>query len=596
MNKNQPNYLLFIIDSLNYKYVKESKHELMPFFSKIEKEGVCCENMYSQAPYTEAAVMNIYCGTNVLDNNGYIFRFKNAPKTIFEAMQEKGYETFFNSYQPQCHPSSVRRGIDHLYYNVGYDQGALWTYRLSHFSGLLKNGSLTEKDYCVLYEIFDDNFSEWIRFTEDIINKDESTNMIIDNTKSYDAHYVKSLVEAEYNKYTKSKSAYIDTVLTEGMNHIIFSIPAYVQDKKINNRASIEEINKELKPLFKKIRRNNFIYNIKNARGLLIPSWNKFKLLIKKPSVFSLKEFVKSLLGVGNQLIDLDLYERINSDCDLFKNAPSGITHIDHFIDWTDRRSDSKPYFACLHIDDIHNPEIFYTYDTENVDLIKKEVKVANSLIDNLEKGYYGSITHDLSLRYIDGVIEYLYKKLEEKGLADNTNVIICADHGFSFAGNPIRDSYVINLYLENYNIPFVMTGKDIEQKKLDGLYTSKDIAATICDLVDGSIPEAFNGRSIMNDIPYDNLFIEYCGGGCPDIMRRELKIAAFNKKYFVGTLSKMDQDIDYTTITEIYDLEVDPRQETNIRDNISINNSEIDELIEKIIARKKDILQQLQL
>ena len=55
----QKNYLLFIIDSLNYSHVKESKIELMPFMEQLKREGVYCESMYSQAPYTEAAVMNL---------------------------------------------------------------------------------------------------------------------------------------------------------------------------------------------------------------------------------------------------------------------------------------------------------------------------------------------------------------------------------------------------------------------------------------------------------------------------------------------------------------------------------------------------------
>lgn len=69
------NILLFIIDSLNYSHVKESPINLMPYLSEIKKAGLYCENMYSQAPYTEAAVMNLYCGDNVLQNGGYLFRF-----------------------------------------------------------------------------------------------------------------------------------------------------------------------------------------------------------------------------------------------------------------------------------------------------------------------------------------------------------------------------------------------------------------------------------------------------------------------------------------------------------------------------------------
>ena len=106
------NYLFFIIDSLNYSHLKESSVNLMPFLQELKERGIYCDYVFSQAPYTEAAVMNLYCGQDVLQNNGYLFRFKDAKTTLFEEMQKAGYITYYNSYQPQCHPSSVRRGVD----------------------------------------------------------------------------------------------------------------------------------------------------------------------------------------------------------------------------------------------------------------------------------------------------------------------------------------------------------------------------------------------------------------------------------------------------------------------------------------------------
>jgi len=91
--------LLFIIDSLNFSRLRDNGKSLMPFLYRLSREGISCENMFSQAPYTEAAVMNIYCGQSVLENGGYLKRFKCAKKTIFEAMKENGYTTYYNSFQ-----------------------------------------------------------------------------------------------------------------------------------------------------------------------------------------------------------------------------------------------------------------------------------------------------------------------------------------------------------------------------------------------------------------------------------------------------------------------------------------------------------------
>ena len=583
------NYLLFIIDSLNYSHVKTSPFDLMPFLNELKSKGISCENMYSQAPYTEAAVMNLYCGQDVLQDGGYLFRFKNAQKTIFEVMKEHGYRTYFNSYQPQCHPSSVRRGVDDIFYNVGYDLGALWSYRLGHYSELKAKGLLTESDYQVLLEIFKDNFSEWIRFTNDILDDDVSVSMIKDNDVEYDAHRVKRLVEAQYNEFVKSPKDYINEVLTKGQSHELFSIPAYVQHNKIKNREVVNEVRQEYKTLFKRIKRMDTCLNLKNAKGVMKGPTHKLRSLIAHPGKATLKEFVKSGYLAANVLTDFDLYQRIDVDCDWFKNAPSGRTHIDHYINWAKSLDNDTPHFACIHIDDIHNPEEFFTYDSDDIELLRTEKHNAEDLLDQINKDYHGSLTHDLSLRYIDNVIRYLYERLTTENMLDNACIVICADHGFSFSGNPLRDSFVINLYLENYNIPCVITGAGYEGLNIQKLCTSKDIPATICDLAFGEVPEGFTGKSILNDYVYENVDIEYCGGGCPDLSRRELKIAAFNQKYFVGTLGKLNAPINKKTLTEVYDLESDPLQTNNLV-NKSYDHALASPLIAAIEKRKEEI------
>ncbi len=582
-------YLLFIIDSLNYSHVKDSKINLMPFLNGLKSKGISCENMYSQAPYTEAAVMNLYCGQDVLQDGGYLFRFKTAKKTIFEVMKEHGFKTYYNSYQPQCHPSSVRRGIDDIYYNVGYDLGALWSYRLSHYSEQLKKGNLTATDYINLYEIFSDNFSEWIRFINDILANAPSVSMIKNNDVGYKAAEIKLDVQKQYDEFKKDQKSYVGNVLTQGQNHPLFSIPAYVQHNKIKNREIVEYVRTEYRPLLKRIKKMDTRLNLKNAKGLMKGPVGKLGGLIKHPGKAVFKDFAKSVYLMVNEFTDIDLYQRIDEDCDWFKNAPSGRSHIDHYIKWVKAQDSSQPYFACIHIDDIHNPEEFFTYDSEEKSVLDMEKKNAEELLNQIPTSYHGSLTHDLSLRYIDNVIKYLYERLEKENLLNDTCIIICADHGFSFSGNPVRDSFVINLYLENYNIPCVITGAGYEGLNIKKLTTSKDIPATICDLAFGEIPKEFSGKSILSDGEYSDIHIEYCGGGCPDLTRRELKIAAFNETYFVGTLAKLEDKLSGNNITEIYDLSKDPYQLNNLAKK-AYSKDDVKLLLESIEQRRREI------
>ena len=62
---------------------------------------------------------------------------------------------------------------------------------------------------------------------------------------------------------------------------------------------------------------------------------------------------------------------------------------------------------------------------------------------------------------------------------------------------------------------------------------------------------------------------IDYCGGGCPDLSRRDLKIAAFNQSSFVGTVCALNKQMEKENVTEIYDLVNDPLQYSN-KKNVS--------------------------
>ena len=565
----------------------------MPFLNQLKKTGFYCENMYSQAPYTEAALMNLICGQNVLDYGGYMFRYKDTPLVLLEAMQKKGLETYTSSYVPQCHPSSVLRGLDVSVSEAGYDIGALWSYRIKHYSKLYKRNSLNDEDYNVLNEIINDNLLAWIRWLDELASDSYSVSMIRDNAPQYDRTSVRKRVEEQYKAYVSDRKKYIINILEMGIKHPIFSIEGFTQTRKIKNREVVQVIKQELIPLFKRIRKMGFQLNFRNCKNAFRGPIKKTYDFLCKPSEESLKDVAKACFLTINNYFDIDLFDRIKKDCDNFKDAPSLRTNIDYFINWTkNRENKQKPYFAMFHACDIHNPEMFFTSDTEDIDLIKREISEANELLDNIPQNYCGSLTHDLSLRYIDGVIEYFYEQLKDNNMYEDTVVIICADHGFSFSGNPLRDSAIVNLYLENYNIPFCVTGAGFEGMSITKKCGSIDIPPTICDIVDGVIPQEFRGNSVLREFEYDNLIIEYCGGGCPDIKRRELKIAAFDDDYLVGTLGLLD-DFSKKSITEIYNLRDDPMQLSNLIRHC-YDEGKVDTLFNLIVNRKKILYHQI--
>ena len=103
------NNIFIVIDSLYYdKTIASSKHpDSMPFLNKLRSEGITCENMYSEAPYTEAALVSLLCGVDTLKKGSYI-RKLYGKETIMETFKRNGYETFCNCVQPLLSRSNSR--------------------------------------------------------------------------------------------------------------------------------------------------------------------------------------------------------------------------------------------------------------------------------------------------------------------------------------------------------------------------------------------------------------------------------------------------------------------------------------------------------
>ncbi len=582
------NVLLLVVDSMSSQYYKDDSFDVMPFLTWLKQHAIVYNNIYSQAPYTEAATMNLYCGQDVLQNSGYMRRFKYADKTIFEAFKENGYITYFNSLQPQCYPSSLCRGIDDIRYSVGYEPNVLWNYRLKYFSELFRNCALTEKDYAVIEDMVDDNLREWLLFVERIISDDPSVQMIKNNTAHYNASEAWDIIHREISAFDADRKAYINKVLSQGTENGFFTIPAFFQDAKIKDKEYVLAMQKKWKKTFKVIRKKHRGCNRKKfflATGII---FKNLLFFITHPSKSNFKELLKTTFTVYDSIYDFDLRERIKDDYASFKNAPSMYTHFNDYLSWLDCYDGEAPYFACIHIDDIHNPEIFFTYDTVDKELNDSELGDVLDVLSHLPKTFDGSVTHQLSLRYADSKLKYLFYALKECGRLQDTLFVVTADHGFSFSGSPLRSSTILNFYLENYKIPFVIYD-GYHSMAVNELFSSKDIPSTLLSILDFQVPKSFKGKKFLeNGNPI--LRIQYCGGGCPDISRREMFLAAFDDKYFISVKSKLNETVTFERLFEIYDLKNDKYQIKNLIKMKCIKREDIQHLIDDINQQLQEI------
>ena len=575
------NVIMLVLDSITYENVlaNEGKKCPMPFIYSLMQNGINVKKVYSEAPYTEAALVSLLCGDNTLDKTGHMKRNYNH-KTVLQLFEEDGYHIYSNAYQPAIYPSGQMHEFKDRYYNFPFLFSQEWDYRLKYFSEL---ESLTEEEKNLVVDILDDNFQAWLKYFEDIEKKSPSLNMIYETLNLKDFSENKKALETEYRAFKHNKIDYAINVLKQKKDHPL----AKIKDFEELNRVSDEFKNKMQKKymkFLKKVLYKNFFLNLKNNRM----SMTMIKNFIKAKEYKKVKRYFMNYL---NALIDRDLLNRLKV-YDKVKMVPSLYTMLNHFTKWYDKKSDNKPFFAYIHAEDNHFPEIFFTYDVEDEKLIEQEFSEANNYFKNINNKYKGSIAYDMSLNYSDNTIKRFFKTLEKKGLLEDTIIVITADHGFSYYYNPIREQFVTNFYNETYHIPFAIYKKNLKPKTLDNYYMSKDIVPTILDLAGLEIPKEMNSQSMLKFNGRNYSLIEYMGGGCPHYYRRDLMLGVRNERFSLVLSVPLDDFSKYKFVT-CYDLKKDPLEKNNLIYS-NINTEEIKEELNIIKKRYEEIKKEI--
>jgi len=547
------NTIFIVIDSIYYdKTISNEYHNSpMPFLNKLRQEGYDFTNMYSEASYTEAALVSLLCGQDTLKKGGYIKKLYGK-ETIMETFKNNGYDTFCNCVQPLVYPSYSYQGLTDEYYNVCYEFETLWSYRLEFYSTKYKEKKIDNKTLNLITDLLADNLNTWIKFFYALKNEDTIVSFISKYIDKKDLEKNISLLEKEIKRFKENKKEYTQELLKIGKEHNLFKIHSYNLSKKMSEE-NMKKLYFKYKRIINKMSFKNFKYNLKNNKLIIHPKEERSGLL----------------KGYINAIYNRFLYQKIDYNIKSKKAAPSMDTTLNHFEEWLLTRKSDKPYFAYIHVDDCHSKEIFYTYDTDDFAKLDEEFNAIEKYMNELPKKYKGSLSYDVSLQYADICLKRLYNFLEKNQMLDNINIAICADHGSSYTFDPYRTNYVNNVHRENYNIPFVLWNKNIKPKTKNGFYNTKDIPATILDFNDIKIPKEYDGISSLKNEGRDYVLLENVCGGCPDYNMRDILLGVRNKNYLVVMNLNLHNKFEDGTIHSVYDLKKDKEELYNLKDII---------------------------
>ena len=190
-------------------------------------------------------------------------------------------------------------------------------------------------------------------------------------------------------------------------------------------------------------------------------------------------------------------------------------------------------------------------------------------------KTEYSQDPYSGEVAYVDAQLGILFDSLEGQGFLEKTIVIITSDHGEAF-GEKEEMNHGFFAYDNTIHNPLFLFYPGIEPKTVRENASHIDIFPTVCELLGLSVPEHIQGESLL-----------------PIAAGRERQ----KKKIYFESLSahfKMDcaplrgfieEDIKFIDlpIKEVYNLESDPQEETNLA-----STSDVPRLVQDLEALMK--------
>jgi arylsulfatase A-like enzyme len=188
----------------------------------------------------------------------------------------------------------------------------------------------------------------------------------------------------------------------------------------------------------------------------------------------------------------------------------------DGFLDWLRGREDEK-FFAYLHHIDVHwpyrsPPPFFGMFSDVESPIDFNRPQFMPDTVDRLRSGELQALdarilramsnAYDEGIRHVDDRLGRLFEELKQRGLYDNTLIIVTADHGEEFLEHGLL-GHGESLYDEVIRVPLIVKfpcpGKQCGHRRIESQVELVDIFPTIMEVAGLRRPETLVGRSLLD-------------------------------------------------------------------------------------------------
>jgi arylsulfatase A-like enzyme len=169
------------------------------------------------------------------------------------------------------------------------------------------------------------------------------------------------------------------------------------------------------------------------------------------------------------------------------------------FLEWASRHRD-RPFFAVLNNFDAHEPyRAPAPFDTAFTNTPPRYWFDANDRIYTKEELTAFRDAYDTCILYLDSELDRLLAALQDRGMLDNTLVIVTSDHGEAFGETaPDIIAHERSLNYATLRVPLVVVyPRSVPAGRRGETVSVRDIPATVMDIVTPDEPHPFPGHSL---------------------------------------------------------------------------------------------------
>ncbi len=171
----------------------------------------------------------------------------------------------------------------------------------------------------------------------------------------------------------------------------------------------------------------------------------------------------------------------------------------------------NRPFFVWAHYMDTHMP---YEPDPEYLDALG-DAGLESNIVQGFKNGrikprdlYFSEDVdadeveatkrlYDAAVREVDDHVGRLLDGLRERGLDENTIVILASDHGESLGERGLYFAHDFTLYEELLRVPLVLKVPDTAPARIGAPVSLVDILPTLCGLLDMDCPGDLSGKAL---------------------------------------------------------------------------------------------------